>query len=405
MYLSKYNVLVEDFPFDDGVTIYNLITKGLVFLEDKRQIKDLENIEDEILVEMRTCKMLFINKKEEQDFITQVMKEKYEVEKKLEITLVTSHACNLRCIYCFEGESSNNKMSLEKAHEVVNEIDEYMKDNADAEIAIRYYGGEPMTNLKVIDFVNEYLQSKYKNRFSFSLVSNGVLLAPDIIKKWSQYNWSGIKITLDGEKEINDKRRISRDGKSTYDQVLKCLTELPANIEIFLHIVVDDSNINHLDEMFSDLASHDLQEKIVIGISYTHPYINILPEKRAETVVTVAAKAKHYGFYLSNLISVDGEGICPNKNHNSYLVDIDGKKLKCTGYMSMKESSAGIYRGRTEKFINKDAECLECRYLPVCNGGCQFLKSYNNEKKYCQKKYFDALIPQLLKVYVDYDIV
>lgn len=262
-----------------------------------------------------------------------------------------------------------------------------------------------MTNLEIIEYINDKLHTRYSEKFSFSLVSNGVLITSNVIKNWEKYNWSGIKITLDGDKEFNDSRRISKDGKSSYDRIMQCLIDLPDNIEVFLHIVVDDSNVDHLDKMFQDLASNALQQKIIIGISYTHPHIGIAPKKRAETIIRVAKKVKQYGFFLSNLISVDGEGICPNKNHNSYLVDIDGKKFKCTGFISMKECPAGIYHGTADRYTNEDLECLKCRYLPVCNGGCQFLKSYNNNKKYCQKEYFDILIPQLLKVCVDYEFM
>ena len=104
------------------------------------------------------------------------------------------------------------------------------------------------------------------------------------------------------------------------------------------------------------------------------------------------------------MISVDGEGICPNKNHNAYVVDIDGKKLKCTGFMSMKDCPSGVYKGESEKYINSEEECASCKYLPICNGGCQFLKYYNKGKRYCQKKYFDALIKELLKIYIEYEI-
>lgn len=404
MYLSKYNISVADFPFCGGVSLYNLITKGLVFLEDKILIDKLEDIDEETILEMYEKRMLFENQDEEKNFIAQVMTEKYNVENKLDITVVTSHACNLKCTYCFEGESSNARMTIKNAQAILEEIDNFMKENMDAEIAIRYYGGEPMTNLDVIDYMNEYLSSQYEKRFSFSLVSNGVLLTSDIINNWSRYNWSGIKITLDGDREYNDSRRISKNGESTYDRIMQCLVDLPNNIEIFLHIVVDNESIDHLDKMFQELTDKGLQQKVVIGISYTHPYITVPPRERAEAIIRVAQKVKQYGFFLSNLISVDGEGICPNKNHNSFLVDIDGRKFKCTGYMSMKECAAGLYHGNTEKYVNRDVECLECRYLPVCNGGCQFLKSYNNGIKFCQKEYFDTLIPQLLKVYVDYDI-
>lgn len=404
MYLSKYNAFVEDFPFEGGVTLYNLITKGLAFVEDKEYLRFLEKIDDETLMHMIDNKIVFSSVSDEKSFIDQVMTDKYRTEDKLEITLVTSHACNLKCIYCFEGESANEHMSFQKADEIINEIMLRMSEDKIREVTMRYYGGEPMTNLPVIDYINARLYAEYGEKYSFSIVTNGVLLTKDIIEKWVSCNWKGIKITLDGDREWTDSRRIAKDGISTYNRVLSNLTILPENIEVFLHIVVDESNIDHLDHMFMDLADHVLQEKVIIGISYTHPHINVQPAQRAQIVLKAAHKAKQYGFLLSNLISIDGEGICPNKNHNAYVIDIDGKKLKCTGFMSMKDCSEGLYRGSMDKYINLDSQCLKCKYLPVCNGGCQFLKIYNKGEKYCQKEYFDTLIPELLKIYIDYEL-
>lgn len=404
MYLSKYNALVEDFPFEGGVTIYNLITKGLAYVEDKEYLGNLKEIDDDTLLHMKDNKMVFSSADDEESFINEFMADKYRTEDKLEITLVTSHACNLKCIYCFEGESSNEHLTMQKADEIINEIMSVMAEDRNRELTMRYYGGEPMTNLPVIDYINARLFAEYGERYSFSIVTNGVLLTKEIIEKWASCNWKGIKITLDGDREWTDSRRIAKDGISTYNRVLNNLTILPENIEVFLHIVVDDSNIDHLDHMFEDLADRGLQERIVIGISYTHPHINVQPEHRAQIVLKATQKAKQYGFFLTNLISIDGEGICPNKNHNAYLIDIDGKKLKCTGFMSMKDCPEGFYRGSSDKYNNMDSQCLKCKYLPVCNGGCQFLKVYNKGNKYCQRQYFDALIPELLKIYIDYEV-
>ena len=65
MYLSKYNVLVEDFPFNGGVMVYNIVTKGLVFLEDKAQLGELEKIDDDILLDMKEMRMILGDAEEE----------------------------------------------------------------------------------------------------------------------------------------------------------------------------------------------------------------------------------------------------------------------------------------------------------------------------------------------------
>lgn len=165
MYISKYTTILEDFPFNGGVTLYNLITKSLVYLNNTKCLINTEEIDEETLLYMKENKMIFKNENDEKKYISQVMKDKYNTNDKLEITMVVSHACNLKCVYCFEGESANENMTIEKADDIMYEIEQRMLREGKREVSIRYYGGEPLMNLPVIDYVNSKMKSKYKDKY------------------------------------------------------------------------------------------------------------------------------------------------------------------------------------------------------------------------------------------------
>ena len=61
------------------------------------------------------------------------------------------------------------------------------------------------------------------------------------------YNVTRVEPTLDGPKEIHDKRRIATDGSETFDKIVEgvdCL--LDHNINVTVRTNVDKENINTL---------------------------------------------------------------------------------------------------------------------------------------------------------------
>ena len=64
--------------------------------------------------------------------------------------IFTTLDCNARCFYCFEKRMPGSDMTMETASRAV----EYMQEQADGElIKIVWFGGEPLFNFPVIDFI------------------------------------------------------------------------------------------------------------------------------------------------------------------------------------------------------------------------------------------------------------
>ena len=113
--------------------------------------------------------------------------------------IFTTMDCNARCFYCFEKRIPGSEMTMETASVAV----EYMQKQADGElIKIVWFGGEPLFNYPVIDFITESLRDKGL-RFESDMISNGLLFDRAMVEKAKNlWNMKSVQITLDGTRQV-----------------------------------------------------------------------------------------------------------------------------------------------------------------------------------------------------------
>lgn len=104
-----------------------------------------------------------------------------------------------------------------------------------------YYGGEPLLAFnEIIKIHNELVNIKLLNKnisLKEVIITNGSLLSEDKIEKLVELSDSspiGIRITIDGMKEVVDKRRPLAGGGSSFDLVynnfIKLVEKYPFDI-------------------------------------------------------------------------------------------------------------------------------------------------------------------------------
>lgn len=109
---------------------------------------------------------------------------------------------------------------------------------------------------------------------------------------------------------------------------------------------------------------------------------------------------------------------CAIRNDLAISFDPDGDAYKCWEVIGNKKYSigklneSGLLTNVNTKILNRqlfaadpidDSTCKECKYLPICNGGCPIQRIENEfeHTKNCTCTYYkEALIP-LLKDYID----
>ena len=64
--------------------------------------------------------------------------------------IITTTDCNARCFYCYEGSAGHEYMNLDTAEQTVKFIVDHIENR---KCLIQWFGGEPLMNIPVIDFM------------------------------------------------------------------------------------------------------------------------------------------------------------------------------------------------------------------------------------------------------------
>jgi uncharacterized protein len=151
-----------------------------------------------------------------------------------QLILNATSRCNNRCKYCFTSgryyhsrKHGQKDMPLEIARKAVDFFIEKSRVNREKNTpAITIYGGEPILRFDLIQKTVELTKSKgVFEKYNFSFTTNGTLLNEDSIKYLVKNNIS-ILISIDGPPRIHDRYRVFRNGRGTFNVIIKNLKRI-----------------------------------------------------------------------------------------------------------------------------------------------------------------------------------
>lgn len=129
----------------------------------------------------------------------------------LKISLNITGKCNLKCKQCFSnsGLKRENELTKEDLYNLFDDMAKY------GTFFICIGGGEPLTREDIFDI----LRYGNKKLLAVSIVTNGLLLNKETIKKLNECNLDTLWISFEGSKENHDRLR----GAATYDKAVRAL--------------------------------------------------------------------------------------------------------------------------------------------------------------------------------------
>jgi uncharacterized protein len=150
--------------------------------------------------------------------------------------------CSLNCAYCptsgkySHPETFKTHMSRETCRTAVDFFCERTLNSE--ETYITFYGGEPLLSFELIRETVNYVKKKYdKKKIVFNLTTNATLFTKEILDFFIENNFY-ILVSLDGPKQINDRYRRFKNGKGTFNRIMKNLKSLKEyNKQYFLRRV------------------------------------------------------------------------------------------------------------------------------------------------------------------------
>jgi radical SAM protein with 4Fe4S-binding SPASM domain len=209
---------------EEGVLLYNTLTcaMALVTHEEAKNLTAVEGlIEHRFLVpvdhdDKKFCKILRIGAK--------LMQKRPKGIR--QYTIVTTTGCNARCAYCFEKGIKPVHMTMETAEKVAQYIISHRGEHE--EVKIRWYGGEPLYNFKVMDRICTHLKEHNIKYYSY-IITNGYLFSDKMVEKACLlWNVKEVQVTLDGTEENYNriKAYVHTNGVSPYQRVMENIKRL-----------------------------------------------------------------------------------------------------------------------------------------------------------------------------------
>lgn len=396
MKVSKYNSLFEI----DGLTLgYNSLTNALVELDKKEaaRFKSLLNgslSPDLLEKEEGWIRGGFIHDDsiDELDQIKlRLYKSRYS-NNMLGLTIAPTLSCNFRCIYCYEKSS---ELEAEMSQEVQDRIIAFISAQANHidTLAISWYGGEPLLAMNTIRALTERFRiicSEHNILYSAGMVTNGYLLNTEIAQELKALSIEHIQVTLDGLRKIHDTRRPLLGGHGTYNKIIENVIQSSKIIPISLRVNLDKKNINYNMDFFNELEKMGIKDRVYVypgwvldaNSCYDCSSCLSLPEYSEERLIMARELAKR-GFNMGGLFEYPRPlaNICCADSIGGYVIAPNGDMYSCWGDIGITQHRIGSLLNsisnhslRRNAFLlydpTLDEECRDCRYLPICMGGC-----------------------------------
>ncbi len=338
---SKLCVIVDN---KDGKIIYNELTKSLVHLtqEDYIAVTKPENevtpgfqylLGNYFLIPEKSNEFKDAEKVK-QHFLS-LMTDDIRTSNIRTYTILPTTDCNARCFYCYEKDVRHIDMSEETALKIVDFI---KKRHAPGQMVyLRWFGGEPLYNFKIIDLICSELK-KANILFSSNIVTNGYLLDDSITQRAAE-DWSlnHVQITLDGTEKVYNKAKhyIYKDGESPFVRVLNnCMGCLNNGIKVSFRLNADTYNIDDLKALL-DVIYEKFGTRI--GVSVFPLFESCMTKKRTEeernklyeNVYELEDKARNMGLLWENVNSAYKSSMCIVDDGHSILFQPDGSMGLC----------------------------------------------------------------------------
>jgi uncharacterized protein len=189
-------------------------------------------------------------------------------------------ACNLGCRYCYYLERESPSPEAGPLRMPLDLLENYIAQHfaaapPDEVVRFSWHGGEP--TLAGLDFFRRAVSLQRKHlppgrSFANGLQTNGTLLDDD----WGRFlaaEGFAVGLSLDGPREVHDSRRVTKDGKPTFDRALAGYEVLRRHgVATDVLCVVGAHNAGHPAEVYGFFKE--------IGA----PFVTFLPlvERRAE---------------------------------------------------------------------------------------------------------------------------
>lgn len=190
----------------------------------------------------------------------------------LHIIIAPTLDCNLDCKYCYQFRAAGI-MAPEVCDQIIGFAYRKLVKGDITVMRVDWYGGEPLLALEIISYLSEHflkLAQEFNCEYESSIATNGTLLDNKAIKLLVENKVKSCQVTVDGPKEVHDKRRGYKNDKgSSFDQILLNMKQVIGKMDLSVRINIDADNISHAYSLLDIFKQEGFLRKRILRLSHT----------------------------------------------------------------------------------------------------------------------------------------
>ena len=353
------------------------------------------------------------------------------------LIIMPTYDCNFRCPYCFEQHRLNKGkdwLSQTMSDEMIEAVFAALKNYKDRGYDVdhcTFYGGEPLLakNLPVVRKIAEHCREL---DLEMGAITNSYDLEA-YREFFEEFKFKSLQITVDGMGEVNDRRRVHKEGVGTYERILANVElALELGIRVSLRVNIGFENIHGIKDLIEDLKARGFIDKEneraaeEKALRETAPKVktkrgmfsyyfkaatnDFKHEKAVLREKDVLDELIKIGFTTKEAIDRESQysvarnlkALFQKKNFPSFVptfcgaersmmvIDPFGKIFACWDFVGIDDKVVGFTDVRTGRFlwgfdkakwktrtVDIMEKCKTCPYCFICRGGCASRAEYN----------------------------
>lgn len=425
-YLKTFSTEVKEGPFLLFST--KRCSKILINKETWKAI-ELSALSPENETALYRLGMLVNNRDEEIKSVSSIFEDINRNNTSIDIIAVLNLDCNFACKYCYEGDMKGRKYMSEGTAAALIDFIRKMFDQDKRALHIDFYGGEPLLSLDLIREISKKLIQFTKERsasFTSGLVTNGSLFKGKVAEELVTLGLKSVKITLDGPAHIHNKNRPFKSGADSFDTLIRNIKDTCDLVKIAIGGNFEQDNYREFPQLLDCLINEGLtpdklaqvkfdpvmqsSDRVTLHMDFNDGCVSINEPWLMEASLFLREEILKRGFKTPGI----RPAFCSIESNSSYVVNYNGILYKCPTFIGIDGFEAGdLEKGPSDYSLSyktgifKNSECTECEYLPLCYGGCRYVKFVrdgNIDSPDCQRKYFDTCLETLVKQDIKYGI-
>jgi len=298
-------------------------------------------------------------------------------------------ACNMKCIHCgtSAGTARHDEMKTPEALALIDELADLGAKG------ITLSGGEPLLR-KDWPILAERIRDRGVRAY---LITNGYAVTEKTVDEFQRGGLTNIGISFDGSEETHN---YIRQKKDSYTRALNAMRLLKARGLRFEAVTqVSRVNLKDLDHIHEDLiavgcpewriqmttVTGRMERDFVMDLTEYEQLIDKILEYKKDTrmLVDVGENIGYYGCkgtqlldgnpYLGCYAGVRVAGICSNgdvKGCLSMQPEFVEGNIRERSFTEIWNDPTKFLYNRTFTRDSAEGACHNCKYLPLCRGGC-----------------------------------